>query len=237
MDRTFNVLATLTIGSLIVTGLLFGIIFYQERSATTTLSSTLTFTLTIRPNQTLDEVTFLIPLPANAVGYSSVIAMAGAREITALPPDWNTTLVGTAGYTYLGISAARIPAEKGNVTPYRLTVRTAASRFALDTVAPEANTPVFRPRSAGRAQACAPVQEGTPSACREYEGYIFAQYRAVPDAEVEIQLELVGTNTWQSLGDHSGAYMDALSLSLHGPVQGWHTASGVLVTGIGEEFP
>ncbi|MDD1676320.1 MAG: hypothetical protein LUQ40_01135, partial [Methanomicrobiales archaeon] len=73
--------------------------------------------------------------------------------------------------------------------------------------------------------------------CSVYEGHIYAEYGGVPSTQVDIRLELVGRNTWESLGSHTGAYRDVVTLSLHGPVQGWHVGDGILAAGIGEDFP
>ncbi|MDD1674566.1 MAG: hypothetical protein LUQ13_02865 [Methanomicrobiales archaeon] len=237
MDRTFLVLATVTVGCLVVAGAAFGALFYTERTAAETLSSTLAFSITIRPDQTISNVTFLIPLPVDASGTSPVVKAAGAREIAGLPADWNTTLLGADGNTFLGISAGQIPAQGENATPYLLTMHTAAPRTALATAAPEDHSPVIRPRTGNQGMACPPGLDGIPRTCSVYVSHIYAEYEAVPGAQVSIRLELIGTNTWQSLSSHTGSYRDVVSLTLQGPAHGWHDGVGLLAAGIGEEFP
>lgn len=238
MDRTLRFLAIVTFGGILIAGLTLGVMIIPGRTARETLSTTQSFSLTITPNHTLNEVTILIPLPADANGFSPIVIEAGARNISGLPADWNTTLVGTKEFTFLGISADHINAGEGTATPYTLTITRTALRVPPDTAAPAGREPLFRPRTAEITIPCPTATGGTPQTCSGYATSVFAEYRAVPDTQVEIRINFSGSNTWEVLGTHSGGYRDTATLSLHGTVlPGWHTATGILESGIGEEFP
>jgi hypothetical protein len=237
MDRTFRILAAGTIGCILVVGGIFGFLFFQERAATESLRGTLSFTITINTDHPLDNVTLLLPVPVDNSGSSPLLEKIGSKEISGLLPGWDTTLIGAREHAFFGISADQIPAVRENTTPYRLSVTVISPRSALDTISPESYSPVFRPRTAGLGQICPADTAGTGLRCMGYTGVVFAEYTAAPDAQVEIRLELVGRNTWQVMGEHTGEYRDTVALSLHGPARGWHKCRGLIMTGIGEDVP
>ena len=71
------------------------------------------------------------------------------------------------------------------------------------------------------------------SACYNYQGSIYADYSAFPDARVTISSDITGKNTWKIVEPAKNEYRASISVLMFGDHHGWTAAKGFLETGIG----
>lgn len=67
----------------------------------------------------------------------------------------------------------------------------------------------------------------------DYESLVYAHYDTSPDTEVQIFVQMDGSNEWWIYGWQYNDYSDRISIRLSGPQEGWIKAEGKLITGDG----
>jgi hypothetical protein len=238
MDKIIRI----SLGLLIIILIAFtSVVAYQgfvQSAYLNSLSSTYSYTCTITTDSTLSNVTLFIPVPADPLGNSPIVARFSARAITGLPDDWTVTLYDTGKATMVRITTPAItpPVGTNPAKPFTLTLSSEMqSGKLIDTREPIKNSALFHPVKELQPVACPPagsrVQE-TPQ-CSRYVTSLYADYEAVPDAEVDITSTVVGRNSWNIFEPGSNEYTTVTSLQMSGSHDGWATMKGILTSGKG----
>ena len=74
---------------------------------------------------------------------------------------------------------------------------------------------------------------GIPPKTQSYESFIYADYTASPDANVEICVTLEGGNEWWKGGWSSNSYRDHICTTVIGEKHGWIPVTGEIIEGEG----
>jgi hypothetical protein len=217
------------------------VIAYQvavETAYLNSLSSTYSYKYTITTDSNLSNVTFFIPVPADPLGYSPIVAGYGARDIAGLPDDWTVTLYDTGKATMVRIDTPAINPPAGTSASNPFTIMLSSdmqSGNVINTREPVNNSAMFHPVRNLEPVTCSPAVlagKGKPQ-CDRYVTSLYADYETAPDASVNITSTLVGRNNWKIFETSSNEYTTATSLQMTGSRHGWETMTGTLTSGTG----
>ena len=211
---------------------------FVESAYLNSLSSTYSYSCTITTDSALSNVTFFIPVPADPLGNSPIVAQFSAHALAGLPGDWTVTLYDTGKATMARITTPviRPPGGTSPANPFTITLLTEMqSDMLIDTRDPIRNSALFHPVRELRQVACppasSPVQESPQ--CYHYSTSLYADYEAAPDASVNITSTITGRNSWNIFEPGSNEYTSVTSLLISGSHDGWATMKGTLTSGIG----
>ncbi len=178
------------------------------------------YAVTVRTDFALHNATFYVPLPVSEDG--SKIGEEILCENASRPEGWDCNLVETEHGKMLKIYAEGMipdlhaphpmPLTKDVCGPDALSCpaqtympKWVSARVQADheinTKFPAGNEPMLSPKyNLARSVYMMPHPEDrTPPTRYEYESRIYANYTALPDAEVSIHAELTGENAWLGL--------------------------------------
>jgi hypothetical protein len=211
---------------------------FMESAYLNSLSSTYSYSCTITTDSTLSNVTLFIPVPADPLGNSPIVAQFSAHAITGLPDDWTGTLYDTGKATMVRITTpAIIPPEGTNpAKPFTLILSSEMhSDTVIDTREPIKNSALFHPVRDLQPVACPPAGSRVPETpqCYRYVTSLYADYEAMPGASVNITSTVVGRNSWNIFKPGFNEYTTATGLLMTGSHDGWATMTGTLTSGIG----
>jgi hypothetical protein len=208
----------------------------QERIYTATRESTLSYTIVLTTNGTLQNATFFIPLPATNDGASPFIEPIGNGSVSGETATWNYTVFGANNETMLKLwREGSLPAMSG-IQAGIFTFSVKAGSPPLHTRDPLQYDYTLLPKRAIQESIC-PTGTARSARCYQYETLAYASYESSPETEVRIESSLMAVNRWQMIGNHENGYLDTLTATFRGPVRGWHTVHGILTTSRGEETP
>ena len=199
---------------------------YVEQKYKDTLVSTYIYDCTISASEKLTNVTFLIPVPVNGTGDSQLAEDYSLRQVSGLPPEWRTTIVGSNKGAVIKIV---VPELAPSIVTLHLDVPVAGP---IETKSPLAQGILFRPVLNPKKADCA-ASAGTGAICYRYDSTIYATYDSSQSARVAISSTLVGKNTWTIFAPASNQYSTSISATINGPHRRWIDAPGELQTGIG----
>jgi len=215
------------------------VVAYQVATETAylnSLSSTYSYKFTISTDSKVSNVTLFIPVPADPMGYSPIVAGYSARNIAGIPDDWTVTLYDTGKATMVRvvIPAINPPAGTSAANPFTLTLSSdMKSGTIINTREPVNNSAMFYPVRNLQPVTCAvSAGKGNPQ-CYRYTSALYADYEAAPDASVNITSTIVGRNSWKIFETGSNEYATATSLHMTGSRHGWETMTGSLASGNG----
>jgi len=234
MDRTlFRVLAVLAVASVIFLAAI-SITVFMEITYRATLSSAYEYQVSITSDATLENVTLYIPIPARGAEASAVLQGIGAGGLQGLPQGWSISLIGTEKFTWLEVTARRIPPSPPG-RPYLISVK-AMIHGPIDTRNAGTGDLVLVPFAKRTPIVCGNMDsENSPEVrCELYQGSAYADFTAPGDVYLSIFSFLTGRNSWEVFGPSSNEYQDGLQVSFSGATRGWHTGDGILITGIGD---
>ncbi|MDW7732121.1 MAG: hypothetical protein SCH66_06795 [Methanolobus sp.] len=224
--------------------------------------SSYNYDISIRTNQTLNNVTLYIPLPVLG-NSSSVGEKMLTKEFYERAPGWNFSIVDTMYGPMLSIKTESIipkyrsaPAPISDEEESTESVISESNRYSeetpipvpvdfsimeksnrtINTKEPVGNEPVLQPKinlTESEEGDRVPTPENINPQYYAYEGRIYAYYETSPDSDVEIYVNLYGINEGWSLGWTSNEYRDRTDTAITGPQDGWIPTSGELVTGDG----
>jgi len=206
---------------------------------TSSLKSTLEYSIQISTNVLLQNATFFVSLPTNMNGTSPILVTMGRGNVTGASIPWTYSLYGLRNDSMLKIWADTIPPPKKGTAEITYSLRVAAQAdTVLDNSQPQVKSYVLKPKNNMKEVRCdgATQGQGNPH-CYEYQGVVYASYETNPEANVTISLMLTGVNTWKILQDYRNEYSDNLSVTISGPGKGWYIGKGLLTTGIGDINP
>lgn len=237
-----------------------GLFLYSEQLYRDSYGSEYRYSVRIAPTAPVENVTVLVPLPADG-GESPVDAAAVAHPFT--PDGWAYDVVGTEHGPMLRVSADRIPTDPtyhasvirdgrlvrweriseseydpdngSHVRAEHADVEVDAaveSGATIDTRAPLESEPTLAPHRNRTETAClgGRADEGP---CYVYDGRVFVSYDAAPDTAVYVSVELYGANSWWVFGWNFNEYADRQYAEVVGPHEGWVVTGGRLETGRG----
>lgn len=188
------------------------------------------YSLTVTTNATLENVTLLVPIPADA-NERSPLASQFVEDDASVPGGWDASLVGTERGLMLRLEAATVAAERRpdgrHYAAYQVSAAAPADR-AIDTRSPFGTEPTLTASEGRRKVPCPNVVGASPETCYRFETAVSARYEAPPDAEVDLQLVAVGANEFV-LGGRA-QYYERLLLRLDGPQDGWIEVEGFAST-------
>jgi hypothetical protein len=234
---TMDKILRMTLGLLLVLFIASTSVFtyqaYVERAYRESLAGTYSYTCTITTDSPLMNVTFFLPVPADASGDSPVVAGFSGGTISGIPADWDVTLYDTGKATMVKIMADTITPSPG---PGPYTIRMTAdvpSKRAIDTRDPLNASALFRPVTGLTTVPCVPGRNAGNPVCYHYMTPLYADYETAADASVTIDTTITGRNTWTLFEPGSNEYTSEAGLQLRGAQQGWSAMSGTLTGHIG----
>ncbi len=207
-----------------------------DRVYNATRTSELQYSLTITSSLDLSEITLFIPLPTDETGTSPVIQMLGAENQGIAFDGFNISVFGANNESYLRLSAEYLGASQ-DLPERSYTFSVANNSSALNTREPIRYDYTLFPKRNLTDLPCAPSLGDDRTQCFRYQSLIYASYKTAADTRVQIRVDLSGSNQWRILEDFQNGYIDSMDLALYGPVSGWHSAEGLLVTSLGDDNP
>ncbi|WP_298665811.1 YIP1 family protein [uncultured Methanofollis sp.] len=208
------------------------------------LSARYTYELTIQTETPIENVTFLVPIPAH--GDSPAI---GPEPITdefysgRLPENISSSLLLVEGRTYLRLTAPvmdageEISVEYHNYTSLGQKFSPEVVPHLVNTLHPFGNESLFSSRQDLTPADCSPGEVKThgnnPGYSCTYTIPVYAYYEN--GTRVEISSEIEGRNDWSEFFDAwiSNRYSDHYHLTITGEPEGWISAGGTVVAGSG----
>jgi hypothetical protein len=235
MDRVIKIAIALFV--LVSASFAAGVLYtsYVENSFRSSLESTYSYTCTITADSPINNVTFFVPVPDTPGGASPIVSAYSARQIHGLPPGWEATLFGTGKGTTVKITGPGL-----KTAPYLIALAAdIITDRQIETGIPSANGVLsdgvmFRPLQNAKEIPCPAGVQGN---CREYTVPVYADYQAGPNTRVTVSSTLRGKNTWNVFGPGYNEYRANTTLLLFGDQQGWTSAYGTLIQGIGSAAP
>lgn len=236
MERMLGRLVALLVLALILLAGPFVSTGIQERIYTATRESTLSYTIVLTTNGTLQNATFFLPLPSANDGMSPLIEPIGNGSMSGETAIWNYTVFGANNETMLKLwKEGSLPAMSG-IQEVTFTFSVKAGSPPLHTRDPVQYDYTLLPKRMIQESIC-PTGAVRSARCYQYETLVYASYESFPKTEVRIESSLTAFNRWQMIGNHENGYLDTLTATFRGPVRGWHTVHGILTTSCGEETP
>jgi len=214
MDPEIRIILTIILPIIIILSFSYGAAhFTKER----TLMSEYEYRVNINPEEEIEDVniTITVPFPSNLSEGSFSPYLDG----------W-TTEINEQGNN-LSIYADYIPA--GSNSTLHLSMR---SDEEIDTHDPLNGEPVLGPKEDLTEVESDDSSDSDPEKCYTYTSIIEITYDSEEEIDIEIYVELTGTNRWWMLGDIENQYHDRLSVKVEG--EGDFEAEGRLKTGIGD---
>lgn len=233
-----------------------GLWLYSQQLYRTSYESSYTYEFTLDANESLENVTLYVPVPAGA-GEPDLGAVL-VEEGNAAGPDFSYRVVDTERGPMLRVTADRVAVtpryyefvekdgrgERVEISaseydPSNPNMRKVASEgtrvtvtvpveASVETAAPWGVEPLFHPRSDRRPTGCDfPAPDWLR--CYDYDSTVYASYEANDTARVNVVTSVEGQNAWWVFGWSSDSYRDSVSAELHGPQDGWSNVTGTLV--------
>lgn len=233
MDKVMKITLVVFVGILVIfTGtLLYNA--YVEREYRGSLVSAYSYSLTIITSEDLNNATIFIPVPVNPGGNSPFVEQFSIRGFSDMPPDWETTLLGSDKSTMIKIHAPVVRGGSGAGSGLALSAEARTGRV-IGTKSPQEKDIVLRPVQNLKETSCDGFAEPLPGAiCYHYESAVYADYTSTANAKVEISSTVAGKNAWNVFGAKSNQYTNTISTLIHGENHGWVVTKGELQAGSG----
>ncbi|MFB6101159.1 MAG: hypothetical protein ABEJ73_01165 [Haloplanus sp.] len=240
-----------------------GFWLYTDHLYRTSYESGYTYEVAINTNETLENVTLYLPLPADGdVDLGATMVAEG----NAAEDAFSYRIVETDSGPMLAVTAERVPVTpryyefvesdgqgrrveipaseydpsnpnmmKDANTGTLLTVSVSTDE-SVATADPWGTEPTFAPRLNRRPTTC-----DFPTAdwlqCYAYDTRVYADYGANATARVDIITTVEGQNAWWVFGWNYDAYRDRIAVTLHGPQDGWTHATGTVEVDVDQRAP
>jgi len=249
------VVIPVVIGIVIIVGLIAGIVFFllgqSEMSGDSSVNSAYDFRIVINTDSKLEDLTFYTPLPLfnneSKLGEQAIIQTMESSE------GWNLSMIETEHGTMLKFTANELVPESNQVVELdpsddsptgevhsftRGTIEVSVSMASdniIDTRNATENEPLLYPKyniTVSDFEEPYPSSM-TPPKTQKYESFIYANYSASSDANVEICVTLNGMNEWWVGGWTYNSYRDSICTTVTGEKHGWIPVTGEFVEGEG----
>ena len=256
---TFNsfiaVVVPVVIGIVIIVGLIAAIAFFLYSqggmSGDSSVNSAYDFRIVINTDSKLEDLTFYTPLPLfnneSKLGEQAIIQTMESSE------GWNLSMIETEHGTMLKFTAIELVPELNQLVELdpsddspigvgrsftRGTIEVSVSMVSdniIDTRNATDNEPVLFPKyNMILSDYDEPYPSSrTPPKTQSYESFIYADYTASPDANVEICVTLEGRNEWWKGGWAYNVYRDRICTTVTGEKHDWIPVTGKVVEGEG----
>ncbi|MBP1909360.1 hypothetical protein [Methanolobus bombayensis] len=228
-----------------------------------TYTSSYNYEITIKANKTLHNATFYLPVPVSEnesiVGQQMMskdfynnspewnFSLVNTQHGTMLELS-NKKIVPTYHSLPKPISEDQEVSKKDTINesneyseetpvlrPIKFTVGITVKQ-SIDTKYPLGNESVLIPKYNLRITEpvnMVPPPEYIDPEYYEYESLILAQYNTSELTDVEISIELTGTNEWWTGGWRFDTFQDTVNVRMNGMQNGWISAEGSMITGDG----
>jgi hypothetical protein len=246
------VVIPVVVGIVIIVGLIVAIAFFlYSSSGDSSVMSAYDFRIVINTDSKLENLTFYTPLPLfnneSKLGEQAIIHTMESSK------GWNLSMIETEHGSMLKFAAIELVPElnqmveldpsndspTGEVHSFtRGTIEVSVSMapdYIIDTRNASDNEPVLFPKyNKILSDYDMPYPSGRiPPKTQRYESFIYADYTASPDANVEICVTLEGRNEWWKGGWTSNSYRDSICTTVTGEKHGWIPVTGELMEGEG----
>jgi hypothetical protein len=235
-DRILRVFIILLTISFIMMAGPFILTSMQDKLYNSTRDSELQYTLTITSTSSLSGVTLFVPLPADAKGTSPVIEAIGTGNQDAACAGWHESIFGANNESYLKLWTDSLTCPSGT-SEITCVITIVVPSPALHTRNPLRYDYTLRPIQDLIMVPCKEDPMCGHPLCFQYQSLVYASYNTSPGTNVTLQATLSGINRWSILQEYQNGYTNTLSSVLYGPVQGWFTAEGRMVTSCGDDNP
>lgn len=244
-----------------------GLWLYSEHLYWTSYESSYAYELALNANESLENVTLFVPVPAGANGQGGPdLGVALAEEGNATDDNFSYRVVDTERGPMLRITADRV-----TVTPHYYEfveedgrgerVEIPASEYdpsnpnttkdanagTLLTVTVQTEEPVQTDEPWGVEPLFNPRWDRRPTTCDfpaadwlrcyEYDSAVYASYESNETARVDVITSVEGQNTWWVFGWNYDSYRDTVSAELRGPQDGWSNVTGTVEVDVERRRP
>lgn len=257
------VVMPVVIGIVIIVGLIFVISFFSissgeiyssgEMYGDSSVMSAYDFRIAINTDSKLENMTFYTPLPLfnneSKLGEQAIIQTMESSE------GWNLSMIETEHGTMLKFTAIELVPELNQLVELdpsddsptgeghsftRGTIKVSVSMAPdniIDTRNATDNEPILFPKYNMILSDYPHPSSGIPPKTQRYESFIYADYIASPDANIEICVTLEGWNEgrkeWWKGGSAHNVYRDRICTTVTGENHGWIPVTGEIVEGEG----
>jgi hypothetical protein len=247
------VVMPVVIGIVIIVGLIFVISFFSissgEMYGDSSVTSAYDFRISINTDSKLENLTFYTPLPL--FNNESKLGEQGIIQSMESSEDWNLSMIETEHGTMLKFTAIELVPELNQIIELdpsddsptgeghsftRGTIKVSVSMAPdniIDTRNATDNEPILFPKYNMILSDYPHPSSGIPPKTQRYESFIYADYIASPDANVEICVTLDGMNEWWKGGWISNSYGDSICTTVTGEKHGWIPVTGEIIEGEG----
>jgi len=253
LKSVIAVVIPVVIGIVIIVGLIAAIAFFLYSSGgmsgDSSVMSVYDFRIVINTDSKLENLTFYTPLPLfnneSKLGEQAIIQTMESSE------GWNLSMIETEHGTMLKFTANELVPESNQVVELdpsddsptgvvrsftRGTIEVSVSMVSdniIDTRNATDNEPLIYPKYNIRLSDYPYPSSRTPPKTQSYESFIYADYTASPDANVEICVTLDGRNEWWKGGWAYNVYRDRICTTFTGEKHDWIPVTGEVVEGEG----
>ncbi|MBW6517686.1 MAG: YIP1 family protein [ANME-2 cluster archaeon] len=255
VSSVIAVLITGVVFSVLLIMLVVGIAFFLYSSGglygNSSVMSQYDYRIALNTDSTLENLTFYLPLPVSMnvsrMGEEAMIQNTGN-------PGWELSMIGTGHGTMLELTANELEPELHQLfevkppLPGQTGDRPAGevASFTRGTieisVSMEADSLIYTQDAAGKEPVLSPKYNmelsdynapypsgGIPPNTWNYDSFIYADYSAAPNANVEICITMEGHNEWWTGGWTYNGYRDSICTTITGEQHGWIPVTGQLV--------
>jgi hypothetical protein len=250
LNSFIAVVIPVVIGIIIIVGLILFLFIQGGLSGDSSVMSAYNFRVVLNTDSKLENLTFYTPLPLfnneSKLGEQAIIQTMENSE------GWNLSMIETEHGTMLKFTAIELVPELNQIieldpsddsptgvvhTFTRGTIEVSVSMASdnlIDTRNATDNEPLLYPKYNLRLSDDPYYPSGmTPPRTLSYESFIYADYTASPDANVEICVTLDGNNEWWKGGWIFNSYRDSICTTVTGEKHGWIPVIGEVVEGEG----
>lgn len=241
-----SVAIPVVIGIVIIVGSIIFIFIQGGLSGDSYVMSDYNFNMILSTDSKLENLTFYTPLPLfnneSKLGERAIIQSMGSSE------DWDLSMIETEHGIMLKITAIELVPEFNQVIElnpsdnrptgeggsfYRGSIEVYVSMSPdniIDTRNATDNEPLLYPKYNMILSDYPYPSSGISPKTQSYESFIYADYIASPDANVEICMTLYGTN--QGAWGYN-SYSDNICTAVKGEKHGWIPVTGKIIEGEG----
>lgn len=243
------VVISVVIGIVIIVVLILFLFIQGGMSGDSSVMSAYNFRIVINTDSKLENLTFYTPLPLfnneSKLGEQAIIQSMESSE------GWNLSMIETEHGTMLKFTAIELVPELNQLVELdpsddsptgeghsftRGTIKVSVSMAPdniIDTRNATDNEPILFPKYNMILSDYPHPSSGIPPKTQRYESFIYADYIASPDANVEICVTLEGWNEWWKGGSAYNVYRDRICTTVTGEKHGWIPVTGEIVEGEG----
>jgi len=229
-----------------------GLIYFESgRIKAESISHSYRYSVILDPLGSIHNATIMVPVGV-VNGYSPVADAIEHGAMSGVPDGWHLMLLTSNDSIYLKMTSpemkgrnnpvpvpiqvkegVEIPIDDGIIYPMKLET-TLDSESEIDTRSPFGKEPLLEPKYNLTGIHCGfPHPEDMQVSCSRYTIPLYCSYTAEDNATLSIEVLMEGENTWWLGGWTGNSYSDRVNINFKGPQDGWNTAEGSFIYGLG----